>query len=57
MNLHFGMLWKKLAKNIPYTGAPQEKKSKVRGHLAASKTSYMTVSSRQNISGVLTQQK
>ena len=22
MNLHFGMLRKKLAKNIPYTGAP-----------------------------------
>ena len=55
MNLHFGMLRKKLDKNIPYTGAPREKI--VRGHLQASKTSYMTVGSRQNISGVLKQQK
>ena len=27
MNLHFGTLREKLDKNIPYTGAPCEKKS------------------------------
>ena len=57
MNLHFGTLREKLHKNIPYTGAPREKIGVSKRHLQASKTSYMTVGSRQNSSGVLKQQK